>query len=105
MSHFLKEKQFLLFLLNTQAKQAQIILANLTLPQISCLKEICYNLVNNTFPLTDKEIRRLTPYKKIIKSISNSSVSQKKKTIKKNKEKVYKILKIIDHRIYDIVSD
>lgn len=105
MSYFLKEKQFLLFLLSTQQKQALVILANLTLPQILSLREICYNLVNNTFPLSDKEIKVLTPYKKIIKSISNSSITQKKKTIKTNKGKVYKILKTIDHRIYDMMSD
>lgn len=103
-SHMLKEKQFLFFLLTTEPKQSYALLSTLTSSQALSLQEICFNLVNNTFPLTNKEIKQLTPYKAIITRISKSSVQQKKRFIKSKKLKVYKILKIIKERITSIIS-
>lgn len=103
-SYMLKEKNFLLFLLNTEVKQSYALLSTLTSTQALSLQEICRNLVNNTFPLTDKEIRRLTPYKPIIKSINKSAIKQKKRLIKNKKIKVYKILKILEGRLMEIIS-
>ena len=103
-SYMIKEKYFLFFLFNTEPKQARIILSNLTVGQILCLQELCKNLVNNIIPLTPKEIDQLTPYKRVIKVLSQGNLAFRRKVIKTRKVKVYKFLKIIQTKILTIIS-
>jgi hypothetical protein len=46
---------------------------------IECLAECAHNTLNSNLPLSSKQHKRLSPYKKIIRFLANKKVSIKKK--------------------------
>lgn len=71
---------FLQLLHTTNAKQRKVLLQTVTKEQLKALCEVIWNVYKGTVPVGDRYVKKLTPYKTIIRSLI-SRVGRKRKKI------------------------
>ena len=72
---------FLQLLYATNAKQRKVLLQTISNEQLKALCEVIWNVYKGTVPVSDRYVKKLTPYKTIIRSLISRRVGRKRKKI------------------------
>lgn len=80
---------FLQLLCEAGTKQRKVLLQTITNEQLRALCEVTWNVYKGTVPVSNRYVKKLTPYQTIIRSLISRLVSRKrKKAILLQKHKV-----------------
>ena len=106
MSSFIpKAKPWLLMLLDpTVLQQSKILLSKATDIQLNALREIFYNLVNNSELLSDPSIKNILKKRKWKILLKPRSFAAKRKFVKQNKTEILKILQNIEDLLLGLLD-
>ena len=83
------EKVFLRFMLEATARQAKLILKEVTPSQLQAIGEVCLNLMHGS--ITDDLLRDLKPFRELIRQLADKSLSTKRRkqiAVKQSKQMV-----------------
>ena len=79
MDHLRTHLPFLQLMTTAKQSQCKALLKTISNSQLNILCEIAYNLTHGSLGIGQKEIKKLKPYKRIIRTLANEQFSSSKK--------------------------
>ena len=74
-----KEAAFVVYLQQAPNKQQKLILSSLTKSQLDVLSEIALNIYTGSFPVANRYLKTLKPFRTQIRVLASREISAKKK--------------------------